>query len=138
MSFARNTRLHEARQYLSSQRGSIKDRVMYTKLSKLSTNKHLNFQSNTTVMVHVYRLATYVSPCLDYKRVSVKKTFENEGKIVHKAYTFEVYALCPLFNFIFKRFEARSHNCEKRLLASSCPFVRMEQLDTYGMKFDEI
>jgi len=49
----------------------------------------------------LYHLATYFSPYLDYKRVSVKKkTFENEGKIVDKIQTFEMYA----FTFIFKRF----------------------------------
>jgi len=56
-SFARNTRLHEARQYLLSQRGSIKGSGTYTKLSKLSAHKHLNFRSNTTVMVRIISLS---------------------------------------------------------------------------------
>jgi hypothetical protein len=40
------------------------------------------------------------------------------------------------------RFQARSQNCEKRLLASSCPSVnrsvRMEQLGSFWTDFDEI
>jgi len=35
----------------------------------------------------------------------------------------------------FRRF---SQNCEKRRLASSCPSVRMEQLDSHGTDFHEI
>jgi hypothetical protein len=38
---------------------------------------------------------------------------------------------------IFSSFQARSQNCEKRLLASSCPSVSMEQLGSQWTDFDE-
>ena len=34
--------------------------------------------------------------------------------------------------------QSRSQNCEKRLLASSCPSVRMKQLDSHWTDFNEV
>jgi hypothetical protein len=41
-------------------------------------------------------------------------------------------------DYVVTRFYARSQNCQKRLLTSSCMSVRMEQLDCFWTDFHEI
>jgi len=50
----------------------------------------------------------------------------------------EIHSFTPIKNFCNYRYKARSQNCDKRLLASSCPSVRMEQLGSQWKYFREI
>jgi hypothetical protein len=76
-------------------------------------------------------ITTIIPPCL----VSLHR--KNRGKMTVSQLCFHAFTVIR----IFAGFQARSQNCEKRLLASSrpsvCPSIHMEHLSSHKTDFDE-